>query len=87
MDELYLLRDQTGEPFQLKTVVDPADADDRRLTYESSNTQVAEVTKNGLVTLTGGYGTAVITVTAVSGSQDIFTVHVVSELPQTDLSE
>lgn len=87
MDELYLLRDQTGEPFQLKTVVDPADADDRRLTYESSNTQVAEVTKNGLVTLTGGYGTAVITVTAVSGAQDIFTVHVVSELPQTDLSE
>ena len=87
MDGLYLLRDQTGEPFQLKTVVDPADADDRRLTYESSNTQVAEVTKNGLVTLTGGYGTAVITVTAVSGAQDIFTVHVVSELPQTDLSE
>lgn len=87
MDELYLLRDQTGEPFQLKTMVDPADADDRRLTYVSSNTQVAEVTKDGLVTLTGGYGTAVITVTAVSGAEDTFTVHVVSELPQTSLSE
>lgn len=87
MDELYLLREQTGEPFQLKTMVDPADADDRRLTYVSSNTQVAEVTKDGLVTLTGGYGTAVITVTAVSGAEDTFTVHVVSELPQTSLSE
>ena len=84
MDELYLLREQTGEPFQIKATVEPADADDRQLSYVSNNVQVAEVSRDGLVTLTGGYGTAVITVTAASGAENTFTVHVVSKLPQTD---
>lgn len=83
MDELYLLREQTGEPFQLKAALEPADADDLRLTYVCDNEQVANVSRDGLVTLTGGYGTAVITVSAASGAEDTFTVHVVSELPQT----
>ena len=87
MDELYLLPEQTGEPFQLKATVEPVDADDRRLTYASSNAQVAEVSRNGLVTLTGGYGTAVITVTAVNGAESTFTVHVVSELPKNKIAE
>ena len=87
MDELYLLPEQTGEPFQLKAAVEPADADDRRLTYESDNEQVARVSKDGLVTLTGGYGTAVITVASASGAENTFTVHVVSELPKDNSTE
>lgn len=81
MDELYLLREQTGAPFQLKAALIPADADNTRLTFTCDNDHVARVSRDGLVTLTGGYGTAMITVTAASGAQDAFAVHVVNELP------
>lgn len=57
------------------------------MTFSSDNTLVANVSREGLVTLTGGYGTAVITATADSGAQATFTVHVVVELPQTEASE
>lgn len=87
MTEQYLLREQTQESFQLKASVEPADADNPQVTFSSDNTLVANVSREGLVTLTGGYGTAVITATADSGAQATFTVHVVVELPQTEASE
>lgn len=83
MTELYLLREQTDSPFQLSATVTPADADDTRLTYSTDNPLVATVTSDGLVTLTGGYGTATITATAASGAEASFSVHVVTELPQS----
>lgn len=82
MTELYLLREQTGAPFQLSATVAPADADDVRLTYSTDNPLVATVSESGQVALTGAYGTATITAEAASGAQAAFTVHVVSELPE-----
>ena len=84
MTEIYLLAEQTDEPFQLSAAVEPADADDTALAYSSDNTLVANVTKDGLVTLTGGYGTAVITARAQGGASASFTVHVVTELPSVE---
>ena len=51
--------------------------------FESNNEQVATVTQEGLVQMTGGYGTAVITASAVSGASARFTVNVVTQLPET----
>jgi len=82
MDEIYLLKEQTTEPFQLKATIEPFDADDRNLTYTTDNALVAQVSPKGLVTLTGGYGSATITATASSGAAASFTVHVVTELPE-----
>lgn len=87
MTELYLLREQTAEPFQLKAVLDPEDADDLKLTYASDNPLVADVSRDGMVTPTGGYGTANITVTAASGAQASFALHVVTVLPETSAKE
>ena len=70
MQELYLLREQATEPFQLKATLMPADADDLKLTYTSDNPLVATVSANGMVTPTGGYGTAVITVASSSGAEN-----------------
>ncbi len=75
--EETLYREQTGEPFQLKATVLPADADDQTLTFSSDNPLVANVSQNGLVTMTGGYGTAVISVEAASGARATCTVNVV----------
>lgn len=83
MTELYLLREQTGEPFRLKASVVPEDSDNTKVSFESDNRLVAGVSADGLVTLTGGYGTAVITATAASGAQATFAVHVVTQLPET----
>lgn len=87
MTELYLLREQTGEAFQLKSAVYPADADEPGVTYTTNNSMVANVSKDGLVTLTGGYGTAVITARAASGAEATFTVHVVTQLPGVQTGE
>ena len=75
--EQSLYKEQTGEPFQIKASVEPADADDVRLTYTTDNPLVANVSETGLVTMTGGYGTAVITVEAVSGAKATCTISVV----------
>ena len=77
-----MLREQTVIPIQLEAEIIPADADNRRLTYETDNDLVATVNQRGLVTLVGGYGSATITVRASSGAEDRFTVNVVSELPE-----
>ena len=63
------------------------DADDPTVTFTSDNPQVAEVSQNGLVTMTGGYGTAVITASARSGASASFTVNVVTVLPTQEPEE
>ncbi len=79
--EVYLLREETGEPIQLRTEYYPADSDLNTIIYTSDNEQVATVTQEGLVEMTGGYGTAVITASAESGARAEFTVNVVTQLP------
>lgn len=80
--EVYLLRDEAKAPIQLKWVISPVDADDPGVQFTSDNTQVASVSKDGLVSMTGGYGTAVITASAASGARASFTVNVVTALPE-----
>lgn len=55
-----------GETQQLEATVEPANADDKRVMWESSNTNVATVNENGLVT-TLELGSAQITATTVDG--------------------
>lgn len=80
--EVYLLAEGTGTPIQLKWRISPADADDPSVSFSSNNTQVANVSKDGLVSMTGGYGTAVITASAASGASADFIVNVVTALPE-----
>lgn len=85
-NESYLLREQAGTPIQLGWELVPADPDDPALRFASNNLQVANVSENGLVTLTGGYGSAVITVSSASGATASFSVHVVTQLPENQLA-
>ena len=80
--EIYLLREQTDSSIQLVANISPADPDNPKLTYATDNDLVANVNQNGLITLTGGYGTAIITATADGGAQARFAVNVVVELPE-----
>ena len=84
--ETYLLREQAGTPIQLNWELLPADPDDTALSFTSNNTQVANVSQTGLVTLTGGYGSAVITAASASGAKAEFAVHVVTRLPENNLA-
>ncbi len=56
-----------GDQLQLTATVTPENATNKTLIWTSSNTEVATVNENGLVTVVGE-GTAVITVTASDGS-------------------
>lgn len=87
ISEQYLLKEQTGEPFQIRTSYVPADADEQKLVFTSDNPLVATVSEKGLVTMTGGYGTAIITVTAENGAQATCAVHVVTQLPASAAAE
>jgi len=80
--EVYLLPEDAAAPIQLKWVFAPLDADDSTINFTSNNTQVATVSQNGLVSMTGGYGTAVITASAKSGAAAQFIVNVVTALPE-----
>ena len=82
--EMYLLKEQAGKPIQLTAALRPADPDDPTITWSTSNDLVAQVDQNGLVTMTGGYGTAVITARAVSGAEASFTVSLVTKLPEPE---
>ncbi len=82
--EVYLLPEDAGEPIQLHCVYAPVDPDDPTIIFASDNEQVATVTKDGLVEMTGGYGTAVITATAASGVRAEFVVNVVTQLPEEE---
>ncbi len=82
--EVYLLKEDALSPIQLAWSVAPLDADDLSVRFESDNEQVAQVTKDGLVTMTGGYGTAVITASSDSGASASFVVNVVTQLPEAE---
>lgn len=82
--EVYMLPEDAGTPIQLKWVFAPLDADDPTISFTSDNTQVATVSQNGLVSMTGGYGTAVITASAKSGASAQFVVNVVTVLPEVE---
>jgi len=56
-----------GDGFTLYATVEPSDAENKAVTYASSNTRVATVSSSGRVTAVGA-GTARITVTAKDGS-------------------
>ena len=60
------------------------DADDPTVHFASDNEQVAQETRDGLVTMTGGYGTAVITASSDSGASASFVVNVVTQLPEAE---
>lgn len=81
--EIYLLKEQAATPIQLHWSIAPVDADDPTVRFTSNNEQVATVSPEGLVRMTGGYGTAVITAASESGAAASFTVNVVTQLPQT----
>ena len=55
-----------GETAQISVVVSPADADNRKVTFTTSDPNVATVDENGRVTAVGN-GTATITVTTEDG--------------------
>ena len=82
-EAVYLLKEQTSTPIQLHWSILPTDVDDSTVLFTSDNEQVATVTQAGLVEMTGGYGTAVITASSESGASASFTVNVVTQLPQT----
>ena len=82
-DSMDLLREDTVNPIQLSWTYSPLDPDDATIRFESSNTQVANVSSAGLVTFTGGYGTAEIRAYAASGAEAVFTVNVVTQLPES----
>lgn len=82
--ELYLLKEDAGRPIRLTAKLRPADPDDPTITWETSNDLVANVSADGLVTMTGGYGTAVITARASSGAEARFTVSLVTQLPEAE---
>ncbi|MCI7356985.1 MAG: Ig-like domain-containing protein [Parabacteroides sp.] len=58
----------TGDTAPLTATVQPSDATNQNVTWESSNTEVATVDANGKVTAVGE-GNATITVTTVDGSK------------------
>lgn len=82
--EAVLLPEEARTPIQLAWTISPADADDPAVYFSSDNELVANVSPSGLVTMTGGYGTAVITASGSSGAQDDFTVSVVAATPEPE---
>ena len=80
-EQVYLLREDTVKPIRLTATISPADPDDPTITFTTNNDMVANVSEDGLVTMTGGYGTAIITARAASGAVAHFELNVVTELP------
>ena len=69
---------EEGDTFTLTATVLPEDATDSSVTWSSSNENVATVSSNGLLTITGE-GSAVITATANDGSGVSGTCYVTGE--------
>lgn len=73
-----------GESYQLSATISPANADDKSVSYSSSNASVATVNANGLVTAVSN-GTATILVSTTDGQYtDASTITVTS--PSVDLA-
>lgn len=72
----------TGEEFKLKVSVSPSSATETRVVWKSSNTDVATVNEDGVVTAISG-GTALITCTTVEGGYNATCVVTVLELVTT----
>lgn len=76
-----------GSTYKLQCTVEPADASDTRLYYDSSNNDVASIDENGVIT---GYtpGTCVITVISASDSSKSCSVtcYVTGDLVWHDIS-
>lgn len=53
----------------LTATISPANADDRRIVWDSTDKSVATVDENGVVTAVSNTGTATITATTVDGSK------------------
>ena len=70
----------TGEMSQIKVTVSPSDAANKKVIYQSSNTNVATVDENGNITAVGN-GTATITVTTEDGTKTA-TVEVTVTIPE-----
>ena len=85
--EAWLLREDASKPIPLTAEITPDDPDDPTLTWSTSNDLLATFDPNGVVTPTGGYGTAVITARAASGAEAHFTVNIVVELPDEALTK
>ena len=84
--QVYLLREDTVKPIQLIATINPADPDDPTITYSTNNDMVANVSQDGIVTMTGGYGTAIITARAASGAVAHCEINVVTEIPDPNAS-
>ena len=74
---LYVTVEDAVEPtFALSAKVIPAEADDRRIFWTSSDPSIVEVDQNGLITAKK-VGTAFVTARASNGVAEIATIHVV----------
>ena len=71
---------EAGETKQIEATVAPEDADNKKVTWKSSDETVATVDENGLITAVAN-GTADITVTTDDGSKTA-TVQVTVEIPE-----
>ena len=71
---------EIGDEIQLEVYVDPDDATDGSVTYESSDDKVITVDENGKITA-AGEGTATITVTSVSDPTKKDTIEITVKKP------
>lgn len=77
-EQLYT--DSESSTIQLIATVEPADATDKSVTWSSSNSDVAAVDGNGVVTAIA-QGTAIITVTTVDSGYQATSIITVSDSP------
>ena len=78
---------EVGATRQLNATIEPTNATNQKVTYESDNDAIAKVNTTGLVTAIGE-GTAIITVKTADGSHtDTATVNVTEPEPEPEPEE
>ncbi len=70
-----------GDSYPLYYTIEPETASDKSVTWTSSDSSVATVDKNGVVTAVGG-GTAAVTVTTLAGGEKTDSVKIIVEQPE-----
>ncbi|MBR5486195.1 MAG: Ig-like domain-containing protein [Oscillospiraceae bacterium] len=70
-----------GDSYPLYYTIEPSTASDKSVTWTSSDSSVATVDKNGVVTAVGG-GTAAVTVTTLVGGEKTDSVKIIVEQPE-----